>query len=282
MTRRPRAARRRASNGLRQRSLQRWQQLRQLWSDIRPLLSKLGVVAVAGVIGLAGLRFYQWTQLPTTLPFRHVQVRGEINVIDPERLRATLAESVNAGFFSQNLGVLQRKLEAVPWVHRVALRRVWPNRLLVVLEEQQPIARWGESALLNRHGEVFTVAVAEIPANLPKITGRVGREHELIQAFIVADQVLQELGLNLVELQEDARLDQRLVLRDGVSLALGRRNREERLQRFAEVFRSTLSPFIARIDGLDLRYANGFAVRWREQDAALRTTGQQHGSRKNV
>ncbi|MGF1642615.1 MAG: cell division protein FtsQ/DivIB [Thiotrichales bacterium] len=282
MNRRPSAARRRPKASFRQRHLQRWQQLRQVWQDVRPLLSKLGVLAIVLVFGLAGMRVYQWTQRPTTLPFKHVQVRGEIDRIDTERLRATLAENVKAGFFSQDLAVLQRKLEALPWVHRVALRRIWPNRLLVVLEEQHPIARWGESGLLNRHGEVFAVALAEIPQTLPKISGRPGREHELIQEFIVADQILQGLGLSLVELQEDARLDQRLVLREGMHLALGRKNRQERLQRFAEVYRSTLSPFIARIAGLDLRYANGFAVRWREQDAALRAMGKQHGSPNNV
>ncbi len=239
--------------------------VREAVTLVRQSGPKLAVLGVIALIALAAMRVHDWATHPRTLPFKSVSVRGELARVDTDRLRKVLAENVTGGFFSQDLRTLQQRIEELPWVHRASLRRAWPSRLFVYIEEQQPIARWGENGLLNRHGEVFRVSAAEMPDNLPTITGTPGREHDLIQDFIKIDALLHGLGLNLVELHEDARLDQRLVLRGGVTLELGRRNRAQRLQRFAEVYGTTLAPFIGRIGSLDLRYANGFAVSWRQE-----------------
>src|SRR5678816_2292351 len=59
---------------------------------------------------------------------------------------------------------LRAALEQVPWVRRAAVRRVWPDRLEVSLEEQVPLARWGAEALVNTYGERFAGAVGgELP-----------------------------------------------------------------------------------------------------------------------
>ena len=41
------------------------------------------------------------------------------------------------------------------------MRRVWPQSLEVKLEEHVALARWGSSALVNMHGEIFDAAADE-------------------------------------------------------------------------------------------------------------------------
>ncbi len=228
------------------------------WSILRPFV----VVTVVAALSFSGWRGYQWLMQPDTLPIRHVKVIGKVDHLDSRVLASRLREAVVGGFFSLDLADLKRKIKAMPWVYDVSLRRIWPDTLEVSIEEQQPIARWGDHELLNRYGEVFDPKGVFPKVALPLISGMKGRETDLILFFNQADKVLNPLNLKMVELREDARGDQRLVLDNGIQLALGRKNRLKRLRRFARAYRKTLQPFMDRIAVLDLRYANGFAVRW--------------------
>ena len=38
--------------------------------------------------------------------------------------------------------------ESVPWVRRAAVRREWPNKLVVVIDEHKPLGTWGEDGKL--------------------------------------------------------------------------------------------------------------------------------------
>jgi cell division protein FtsQ len=228
------------------------------WHTVRPLM----VLSLLAAIAYGGLQTYQWLMKPTTLPIRHVQVEGDLSHVDPQQLQAQIKTQVSGGFFSLDIENIMRELKTNEWVYDVSLRRLWPNRLLITIEEQLPIARWSEGFLLNQYGEVFAASGDYSPEALPLISGETGRETDLILFFNQADRLLHPLQLKMVELKEDARGDQRLLLDSGIELALGRKNRMQRLERFASAYGKTLRPFMERIEALDLRYANGFAVRW--------------------
>ncbi len=251
--RRRRQARRRTRWNLRER-------LVALRSQLRPALITLAVV----VVMIGAWRGYQWLMLPTTLPITRVTLAGELKYIDPRELQALLKNEVDAGFFGIDLAAIKQKLEALPWIYQVSLRRIWPDRLQITVEEQRPIARWGDEELVNRYGDIFTASSGRIDMDLPVISGRRDRCKALIREFNEADQLLYPLGLKLVSLVEDERGDQRLLLANGVRLALGRKHRFERLQRFVASYRGTLQPLMADVSRLDLRYSNGFAVKWKE------------------
>ncbi len=255
-----RVKRRQAKPRQRRRAQRSWE---STWEYVRPML----VVSLLGLLGFSGWHGYQWLMRPTTLPIRQVKVVNQLRHVDSQLLAARLREDTRGGFFSLDLEKLSRELKAIPWIYDAAVRRIWPDRLEISIEEQQPIARWGDNLLLNRYGEVFDPGGAFKDLSLPKISGIHGRETDLILFFNQADRVLSPLGLRMVELREDARGDQRLILDNGIELALGRKNRIKRLKRFALAYRKTLQPFMNRIAVLDLRYANGFAVRWNRDEA---------------
>ena len=235
-------------------------------------LKPVAILSVLMLVGFAGWKGYVWLTLPTTLPVQHVELRGDLRRIDMTRLEQQVNAEVKGGFFSIDLEKVRRGLESLPWVYAASLRRIWPDRLIIEIEEQKPIAHWGESGLLNRYGDVFEAKLDPADQSLARINGEDGREKALISDFIEAERLLQPLDLHLVGLREDARRDQRLFLDSGIELALGRKNRQQRLGRFVSVFRQTLVPVLARISVLDLRYANGFAVRWKQGEKAAKLT----------
>ncbi|AEG30977.1 cell division protein FtsQ/DivIB [Thiomicrospira cyclica] len=60
-----------------------------------------------------------------------------------------------SGFWEADLVSLQRDLQAQPWIESAQVSRVWPNQLVLTLDEREPIARWGTTALIDRNGFVF-------------------------------------------------------------------------------------------------------------------------------
>ncbi len=240
------------------------------WIDRDKARKTLNVVAMTVLIVASGLglwRAQQWVMNPANLPIRHVAVKGELPHMDVEALREDIRQQVTGGFFGLDLDAVRESLERHPWIYKASVRRQWPDRLEIVLVEQKPIARWGEHALLNAYGEIFEAEDTNLP--LPLIVGEPGREKVLIEAFVKSDQLLRTVGLDLVGLHEDARHNQTLILANGIKMALGRRDQDERLRRFVTAYNDTLEGFVDRIKTLDLRYTNGFSVGWGPEGTGL-------------
>jgi len=148
-------------------------------------------------------------------------------------------------------------------VRRVALRRQWPHRLEIDVEEHAPLARWNESAMVNTEGEVF---VADYDDELPQFVGPSGRAAEVATRYREWGAVLATLGLAIHELDLSARGGWRLTA-DGdagpLQVEIGRDEPAARLARFVGAYARTIGVLEkggTRIERVDLRYRNGFAA----------------------
>src|SRR5262245_14228685 len=88
-------------------------------------------------------------------PLREVQVTGEAAHLTQEQVQEVMARELRGNFFTVDLARIRAGFEKLPWVRTVNVRRHWPDRLEVVMEEHRPLARWGSTALVNAQGEVF-------------------------------------------------------------------------------------------------------------------------------
>ena len=65
------------------------------------------------------------------------------------------------------------------------------------------------------------------------------------------------------------RLDERgaweMDLDSGVTVRLGRRDVEERIERFIRTASQVIAHRLAEVNYVDMRYSNGFAIGWRNQ-----------------
>jgi len=73
-----------------------------------------------------------------------------------------------------------------------------------------------------------------------------------------------ELGLRVAALRLDARGAWEFGLSNGVSVRLGRRQVDERIERFMQVGAKVIAGRASKIDYVDMRYTNGFSVGWRK------------------
>jgi len=205
---------------------------------------------------------------PENLPVNTVRVENRLQHLDREVLRRAVVAHASEGFLRVDVAAIQKELEGLPWVASASVRRAWPDMLIVRVQEQQPAARWSSGGLLNPEGERFAVTDTASWKALPLLHGPKETEKTVMKEYQAMQQELEQLELKIVELKMDQRRAWSVRLDNGLKLRLGRSDNRSRMQRFANVYASVLQPRLASIDSVDLRYTNGFAVRWREGNAA--------------
>ncbi len=242
------------------------------------LLAKFGIAAVSiAALGIAvtlglGALDQDITQVSVSGRFQRV------SAMDVEQ--AVKARVRGVGLISVDLGAVQRAVEQLPWVDKATVERRWPRALNIRVVEQVAAARWGPNGLLNTRGELFISEARHIPPELPRLSGPRGTEAEVARRYLAAQGQLLEAGMRLTAVRLDPRGAWEFDLDNGITVRLGRRQVEERLQRFVQAAVGQISTHASDIHYIDMRYTNGFAIGWRSggQRVATGTAAEEDNS----
>lgn len=229
--------------------------------------SILGVILLVVLLGAGGRALWLWLDRP----IERVSIRGDLEHVSADYLRGKLAPLVRGQtWLSVNLDTLRARARNIEWLDEVRVSRHWPNALTFELFEQQPVARWNDTSLLNPRGEPFLRDGVAVDEELPDLAGPGGSGAEVLGWYDHLQNQLKPLGLQVTQLRLEDRGAWRFQVNDGLWVMLGRNAREERLARFVAAWRRQLNSQASRIRYIDLRYPNGVAVAWHgESDAKL-------------
>jgi len=257
-----------------------------MWDNV-PLLRlitnmMLNFSLVAGLFG-AG---YYLLHLPGIFPIRSVQLDVVPRHVDAGHVLSELRDSVQGNLLTVDLDFVRKNLEQLSWVRKVNIRREFPDRLRVLLEEHQTLAYWNDTDLVNIQGEVFitgdAISAAESvvahASNIsgdgeyiqPKFIGPEGASSEMTDKYKQFSNQLSELNLRVEQLVLSPRHAWQIRLNNGMVLELGREDIQQRLARFVTLYPFSLATQIVDdksrqgqgvVAYVDLRYRNGFAVR---------------------
>jgi cell division protein FtsQ len=200
-------------------------------------------------------------------PVKVISMDGSFQRVSPGQIEQAVAPFSKAGFMSADLDAIERAVESVPWVDHARVQRRWPNSLHVTVIEQTAAARWGESGLLNTRGELFVKAAAHVPAELPRLSGPDGTQAQVAQRFMAVQGRMLEAGMRIAALRLDERGAWEMDLDSGVTVRLGRREVDERIDRFIRTTSQVIAHRLNEITYVDMRYSNGFAIGWRFSQA---------------
>ena len=220
--------------------------------------------------GLAGLTW------GLDRPLRVISMDGSFQRVTPGQIKKAVAPYSQAGFMSADLDGIQRAVEALPWVEHARIQRRWPNSLHVTVTEQTAAARWGESGLLNTRGELFVKSAMHVPAELPHLSGPDGTESQVAQRYLSVQGRMLEAGMRIAALRLDERGAWEMDLDSGVTVRLGRRDVDERIDRFIRTVSQVIAHRMSEITYVDMRYSNGFAIGWRNAAEAPATVSSKH------
>lgn len=200
-------------------------------------------------------------------PIANISVEGDLSYVNQQAVQQLIAPYAATSFFSVDLLGLRHDLEQMPWIANAQVRRVWPDQLVVRLEEQLPIARWGDEALLNNQGGAFAPQELANYQHLPQLYGPKRAQQRVMQQYQVLSQMLRPMGFSITRLELRERGSWFLSTGQGIDLLLGRDHLVEKMRRFTAIYDKALKEQQANIARIDLRYSNGLAVAWREPTA---------------
>ncbi|MFM2478044.1 cell division protein FtsQ/DivIB [Celerinatantimonas sp. MCCC 1A17872] len=197
------------------------------------------------------------------MPMTSILISGDRHYVSDADLQRALKQVPQAGnFFTLDVNKVQKALEALPWVQQVSVRKQWPNKLRVHLQEQQVEAFWNNKALLNPQGEIFNAPVSDVHKDLVHLNGPDDFASEILSAWQNMQKLVAAKQLSIQSVTLNARRSWSLTLTNGIQLRLGQSDRIKRLQRFISLY-DQLHP--EKMAYADLRYNNGLAVGWKQQ-----------------
>jgi cell division protein FtsQ len=245
-----------------------WNHPERMQKLSRFLMRSLIVIVVVGVL--------VWLSQRPVFTLQQIQVEpvaGQtLQHINKSLVKRQVIETVQGNFFSVRLEDVKRGFESMPWVRHANVRRVWPNGLIVSIEEQKPFATWGgesSSTLMNSHGELFAGRVSEVvdDKRLLDFSGPDDAGKEVMSLYEKANNWFKPWNAEVVSLSLTERYAWHVKLSNGMKVEFGRdeessdRNlTEERIARLFKYWPQVQEKWGNRIDAVDLRYANGFAV----------------------
>ncbi|TDR22723.1 cell division protein FtsQ/DivIB [Marinicella litoralis] len=195
-----------------------------------------------------------------------LEVAADYDRITSEQLRLMVAKTPERSFFRLDAEQVKQNIESMPWVKYAHVVKQWPDTLKITIKEHQATAIWNGKDLLNQTGEVFQVDAVDHLKALPRIFGLTEDSKVTLEDFNRFNQLLQPVGYEISEAHVDGRGDWRLILRNGLEVLLGTEKHEARILRLAETWDQLLLASERLPARVDLRYSNGYVVRWREEN----------------
>ena len=245
-----------------------WNHPARMQSVSRFLMRCFAVMMVIGVL--------VWLSQRPVFALKQIQIEpvaGQtLKHINKPIVKQQVLENVQGNFFSVRLEDVKRGFESMPWVRHANVRRVWPNGLVVSIEEQKPFGTWGGAdshTLMNVQGELFAGRVSEIidDVHLIDFYGPADASQEVMRLYEKASAWFKPWGVEVKSLALTERYAWHVKLSNGMKVEFGRDEEssdknltEERVARLFKYWPQVQEKWPNRVDAVDLRYANGFAV----------------------
>lgn len=191
-----------------------------------------------------------------------VDVMGEGRLNEQDVLRAI---NIRPGdyFFGVDLEAAQRRTESLPWVDRAVVRRLWPNRIVVQLVENQPYALWqneGQFSLVDATGEVIAPVSSEtiLPEDLLQVVGKgASAEAETLEASLALWPGLRARTTSAVYVSE-RRWD--LIIEGGIKVKLPASDVDVALSNLADL-QARSQILDRRVSEIDMRLSDRVSIR---------------------
>jgi cell division protein FtsQ len=229
--------------------------------------------ALLGLLVLSLLASGLWwvAQRPMfTLKVIRLEAVGETQLrrVNPSTVRTAAVPRLKGNFFTANLDAVRQAFEAVPWVRKASVRREWPNKLIVTIEEHEPLGTWGEDGrLVSVKGDVFTanLAEAEEDGELPEFAGPEGSEKEVVARYRELRDWFKPASLMPEAVQLSDRYAWKVKLNNGMTVELGREQSKttlkDRVDRLVGIYPQLVARLQDKIESVDMRYPNGLALK---------------------
>ncbi|KTC66428.1 cell division protein FtsQ (plasmid) [Legionella adelaidensis] len=220
------------------------------------------LIAVAFI--LAARLIYIFLSDAQRFPINTIKVAANYHHISRKQLEEILSNYTSSSFFTISTSQLKKDLNTLDWTESVDVERIWPDAIKITVVEKVPVAVWND-ALMTAEGGLFSQGKTNQSYNLPRLNGPEQQQKDVLQIYQKLSKLLAIYGLQAASLELRENQAWELILSNGIQIHLGKRDLEERLQRFCKAYPLVFADKPEQLGGVDLRYARGMAVQWKQQ-----------------
>ena len=215
---------------------------------------------------------------PGYFTIESIHIEGSQYRVDPRIIERTAWRSVHGNYFSVNLNAIEEQLKEIPGIYAVAVRRVWPGALRILITESEGLAKWSELRPDASWGaeRFVNLPLGRVLGQIPELSGPAKRRQAVLNTYLETDRRLWPLGLEITAVNLTHAGDWTFRIRSsqfdasvGFLLVVGRQDPVVKVSDFAQVFEVALDGQADSIAAVDLRYPSGLAVRWKSSKSGI-------------
>ena len=226
--------------------------------QIKPLL----VLLFIGLVYFAYANWQSWLEKLDNKPISSFALLGAPTYTTNADVRDMILKMGELkGFFGQDVNVVREQIQSMPWIKGAVVRKIWPDRLSILVAEYQPIAYWNGDQFLSSDGTVFKLPVEKLKeTNMPRLFGPDYKSAEVLEAWHKIFNELKSKNLALKSVAIDERGSWEITLDNDILLKLGRGEWKTKIDHFVTIYPQIEIPENKRIAYVDLRYKVGGSV----------------------
>ncbi|MCW9710618.1 cell division protein FtsQ/DivIB [Avibacterium sp. 21-586] len=220
------------------------------------------VLLCLGVFFYAYSNWQNWLEKLDERPISGFNLVGSPTFTTDSDVREIISGMADLkGFWGQDISLVKEQILTIPWVSQAIVRKIWPDRLSILLNEYTPVAIWNHNEFVSPEGVVFKLPMDRLgDRDLPRLAGPDYKSLVVLEAWKKIYNELKAKNLVLKSLSIDEREAWQLELENGVILKLGRGEWKAKIDRFVTIYPEIEVPENKRLAYVDLRYKVGAAV----------------------
>ncbi|MEK9712071.1 MAG: FtsQ-type POTRA domain-containing protein [Thalassolituus sp.] len=211
---------------------------------------------------VTGVLFYGGRQMMDSWLISGIDVIGNPVVWTEDDIRNQAAFVVGEGFYSADLDSVFDIVNNMPLIVDVQVRKRWPDRIEITVNEDIPMAVWNESKLIGISGELMDIPAHLNVGNLASITGNFEYLDDSIKQFRLIQQIMGKDGVRIQHLDVSDTGSLTLNLSNRWYVNIGRSRLEQRALRLKKLLAGLAAE---QVSAVDLRYGKGAAIKWRSE-----------------
>ena len=191
----------------------------------------------------------------------HVSVNRALGALKP------------GSFWNMDVYEIADKINTLRWVQAAQVSKAWPNKLMINVAPEKPIAKWNQKGYFNEDGDIITSFRA--PIELPEITASPAQGGHAVSLMREVERQLMPVA----KLSLDVRGAIAVTLKNGIEINFGAEAFAERLAKIRALLHNNHRRG-RQVERIDARYPTGLAVAWRQElthfseARSLRKTGE--------
>ncbi len=199
---------------------------------------------------------------------QQIKVSGQYKYLDIGNLKTQVVALMQDGYLRSDLEQIRAKLAALPWIDQISLKRIPPRRIEIKITEHIPMLRWQQNGLISQQGVLFFPAIMATRKNAFKSLPLMKvKQNNIAAALGFLEQLLpsiEKMHLSFRQLEQDVLGGWTVTFANGERVVFGRKSFAQRLLWFTRIWPPATSQGV--IKSMDLRYTNGAAVRFVDEE----------------